>query len=72
MLVGLGDDYESANAAVMYHAREVVAAFESASGETQKEIEALNEGDEKTKVWVENWCDGLTYCAFTKPFDMIF
>ncbi|KAI9640029.1 hypothetical protein NHQ30_011591 [Ciborinia camelliae] len=64
VLVGLGDDYESANAAVMYHAREVVAAFESASGETQKEIEALKEGDEKTKVWVENWCDGLTYCTW--------
>ncbi|KAA8569968.1 hypothetical protein EYC84_002306 [Monilinia fructicola] len=64
ILVGLGDDYESANAAVMYHARQVVTIFENASGETQKEIEALKEGDEKTKVWVENWCDGLTYCTW--------
>ncbi|TGO35100.1 hypothetical protein BHYA_0170g00120 [Botrytis hyacinthi] len=64
VLVGLGDDFESANAAVMYHARDVVAALESESGQTQKEIEALEEGDEKTKVWVENWCDGLTYCTW--------
>ncbi|KAF7887994.1 uncharacterized protein EAF01_011148 [Botrytis porri] len=64
VLVGLGDDYESANATVMYHARDVVAALENKSGQTQKEIEALEEGDEKTKVWVENWCDGLTYCTW--------
>lgn len=51
----------------MYHARQVVTIFENASGETQKEIEALKEGDEKTKVWVENWCDGLTYCMLTEP-----
>ena len=30
----------------------------------QKEIEALSEGDEKTKVWAENWYDGLTYCQY--------
>ncbi|RAL62192.1 hypothetical protein DID88_002676 [Monilinia fructigena] len=64
ILVGLGDDYESANAAVMYHARQVVTIFESESGETQKEIEALKGGNEKTKVWMENWCDGLTYCTW--------
>ena len=62
MLVGLGDDFESANAAVMYHARDIVAAGPTASAEQQKEIAALKEGDESTKVWAENWYDGLTYC----------
>lgn len=64
MLVGLGDDFESANAAVMYHARDIVTAGPTASAEQQKEIAALNEGDESTKVWAENWYDGLTYCEF--------
>lgn len=50
----------------MYHARQFVATVQNASGEIEKEVEALKESDEKTKVWVENWCDGLTYCMLTK------
>lgn len=46
----------------MYHARGVVAKAEMISGEQQKELEALKTGHEKTKVWAENWYDGLTYC----------
>ncbi|KAG4439088.1 hypothetical protein IFR05_005430 [Cadophora sp. M221] len=64
VLVGLGDDFESANAAVMYHARGIISTAQIASEEQQKEIEALNKGDEKTKVWAENWYDGLTYCTW--------
>jgi hypothetical protein len=64
VLVGLGDDFESANAAVMYHARDIVAAGPTASAEQEKEIIALKEGDESTKLWAENWYDGLTYCEF--------
>jgi hypothetical protein len=62
VLVAFGDDFESANAAVMYHARGVVAPYETDTGEQQRELEALKEGDEVTKVWAENWYDGLTYC----------
>lgn len=62
ILVGLGDDFESANAAVMYHARDIVATSEAASGEAAKEYEALKTGDEATKLWQENWYDGLTFC----------
>jgi len=62
VLVGLGDDFESANAAVMYHARGVVSAAETLTGEQQKELEAFKEGDAASKVWAENWYDGLTYC----------
>ncbi|CZR55817.1 related to seed imbibition protein Sip1 [Phialocephala subalpina] len=64
ILVALGDDFESANAAVMYHARGLVKAAETANGEQQKKIEALNQGDEETKLWAENWYDGLTYCTW--------
>jgi hypothetical protein len=52
----------------MYHARGIVAAAKTASGEQQREIAALSEGNESTKLWAENWYDGLTYCKYTKIF----
>lgn len=58
----MGDDFESANAAVMYHARGIVGKGRIASGEQQKELAAWKDGDESTKTWAENWYDGLTYC----------
>ncbi|CAG8978652.1 hypothetical protein HYALB_00011748 [Hymenoscyphus albidus] len=64
ILVGLGDNFESANAAVMYHARGIVTAAQTASGEHQRELAALKEGNESTKTWSENWYDGLTYCTW--------
>jgi len=70
ILVGLGDDFESANAAVMYHARDIVSAAES--GELQEEYKALKKGDEATKLWAENWYDGLTYCEFKNSFSCYF
>lgn len=48
----------------MYHARGIIMAAETQYGETQQEIEALKEGDEQSKVYAENWSDGLTYCKF--------
>ena len=46
----------------MYHARGIVSAVETTSGEQKKELEALKDGDAASKVWAENWYDGLTYC----------
>ena len=63
MLVGLGDDLESANAAVMYHARRLVAAAQ-AGNDSQKEWSAIDDPPE-AKVWQENWYDALTYCGFS-------
>jgi hypothetical protein len=51
----------------MYHARDIVAATQAANGEQAKEYEALKQGDEATKVWAENWYDGLTYCTYYSP-----
>ena len=62
VLVGLGDDFESANAAVMYHARGIVSDAETNPTDQQKEIEKDKNGYELTKLWAENWYDGLTYC----------
>ncbi|XMA11985.1 hypothetical protein WAI453_004776 [Rhynchosporium graminicola] len=64
VLVGLGDDFETANAAVMYHARTIVSAAQATSGEQSKEVKTLKEEDEQTKMWAENWYDGLTYCTW--------
>ena len=51
----------------MYHARLVVHDDERASGEEQKELQAVKDGV-KTQ-WMENWFDGLTYCKhhFSSP-----
>ncbi|KAI9743585.1 MAG: hypothetical protein M1818_002900 [Claussenomyces sp. TS43310] len=62
VVVALGDDFESANAAAMYHARSIVSGFERITGEQQKEIEAAKEGVDAR--WMENWFDGLTYCTW--------
>lgn len=64
VIISLGDDFESANAAVMYHARDVVGGSKLEAGEQQKEDKALVTGDEQTKLWAENWYDGLSYCKF--------
>ena len=52
----------------MYHARGVVTALQTATGEAKKEIEALEDGNSSTKVWAENWYDGLTYCKRVPVF----
>ena len=52
----------------MYHARGVVTALQTATGEAKKEIEALKDGNSSTKLWAENWYDGLTYCKRVSVF----
>lgn len=46
----------------MYHARSVVAAAQTKSGELLEEFEGLNQETPETILWAENWYDGLTYC----------
>ena len=46
----------------MYHARGIVSTVETTTGEQKKGLEALKDGDAASKVWAENWYDGLTYC----------
>lgn len=60
VIVALGDNFESANCAAMYHARDIVQGMFVAIGEDQRELETLKE-DIKPQ-WMENWFDGLTYC----------
>ena len=62
VLVATGDNFESANAAVMYHARDLIAFNKTSTKEVQAEMSAL-ENDIKPE-WYENWYDGLGYCKF--------
>ena len=62
VLAAVGKDFESANAAVMYHARKVVGGMRI-SEELEAEMKTSNENDVKAQ-WMENWYDGLTYCTW--------
>lgn len=61
IVAALGNDFESANAAAVYHAR-LVVRDEQTSGEEQSELEAAKDGVKSQ--WMENWFDGLTYCKY--------
>ncbi|KAI9816033.1 MAG: hypothetical protein M1827_002025 [Pycnora praestabilis] len=63
VIAAVGMTFESANAAVMYHARKIVRGDEGMNGETKAEMKAMIEGDVKPE-WLENWYDGLTYCTW--------
>ncbi|CAK7226299.1 hypothetical protein SCUCBS95973_006154 [Sporothrix curviconia] len=63
VLVAVGDTFESANAAVMYHARSLVHQMAAAHDEaTASEIQTL--ADEVQPAWLENWYDGLGFCTW--------
>jgi hypothetical protein len=56
--VAVGDDFESAIAAVMYHARTLVMSTTSVPPVV---AETVTEGDVEPQ-WYESWYDGLGYC----------
>ncbi|CAK7200823.1 hypothetical protein SEUCBS139899_003522 [Sporothrix eucalyptigena] len=60
VLVAAGDTFESANAAVMYHARSLV--HQMAPADSAAEMQTL--ADEVKPAWLENWYDGLGFCTW--------
>ncbi|ROW14847.1 hypothetical protein VPNG_03820 [Cytospora leucostoma] len=62
VLAAVGHNFESANAAVMYHARTLVLANKKATGEYTEELKALQGG--VRPEWMENWYDGLGFCTW--------
>lgn len=62
VLAAVGHNFESANAAVMYHARQAVATSKRLTGELEQEMKALQEGVKPE--WMENWYDGLGFCTW--------
>ncbi|KAG7144493.1 hypothetical protein HYQ46_006764 [Verticillium longisporum] len=61
ILAAIGDNFESANASVMYQARNVLNA-RATKDDHEAEIKAV-EKDIKPE-WRENWYDGLGYCTW--------
>ncbi|XXH02549.1 hypothetical protein Hte_008925 [Hypoxylon texense] len=62
VLAAVGDNFESAIAAVMYHARTVVLATGNGENKLAQELESLSDGFKPE--WYENWYDGLGYCTW--------
>ncbi|KAI1136070.1 glycoside hydrolase family 36 protein [Hypoxylon sp. FL0543] len=62
VLAAVGDNFESAIAAVMYHARTVVFATSDTEDDFTRELRNLS-NDIKPE-WYENWYDGLGYCTW--------
>lgn len=60
VLAAVGHNFESANAAVMYHARSLVISSKKSTGEYEEEMKALQDGVKAE--WMENWYDGLGFC----------
>ena len=63
VIVAVGKTFEEGNAAVMYHARNIVRGDDYMSKEVKAEMKTALEKDVKTE-WMENWYDGLTYCTW--------
>ena len=62
ILAAVATTFESANAAVMYHSRKVVAGIDSAN-DRKLQLQEMMAKDIKAE-WMENWYDGLTYCTW--------
>ncbi|SLM37360.1 Glycosyl hydrolases 36 [Lasallia pustulata] len=63
VIASVGKTFESANAAIMYHARKLIRGDEYMSGESKAEMEAVIDNGVKAE-WMEDWYDGLTYCTW--------
>ena len=63
IIAAIGNTFETANAACMYHARKIVSGTENLNLEVEAEVKASAENEEKA-LWMENWYDGLTYCTW--------
>lgn len=62
VLVAVGHTFESANAAVMYQARNLVISSKKSTGEYDEELKTLRDGVKPE--WMENWYDGLGFCKY--------
>ncbi|KAI9702357.1 MAG: hypothetical protein M1836_000836 [Candelina mexicana] len=63
IVVAVGKTFESANAAIMYHARKIIRGDVSLTGELRPGLEAMTEREPHTAS-SENWYDGLTFCTY--------
>lgn len=57
--MAIGDSFESANAAVMYHARSLLPSIAVPTSESGHETQPSEDVEAQ---WYEDWHDGLGYC----------
>ncbi|OTA64266.1 glycoside hydrolase family 36 protein [Hypoxylon sp. EC38] len=62
VLAAVGDNFESAIAAAMYHARTVIFAMSDMEDDFTRELRSLSH--DIRPEWYENWYDGLGYCTW--------
>ncbi|KAL9577683.1 MAG: hypothetical protein Q9212_006213, partial [Teloschistes hypoglaucus] len=63
VLAAVGTTFNTALAAVMYHARKIVRGDASMSLDVRQEMKTALDKGVKAE-WMENWYDGLTYCTW--------
>ncbi|KAL9026101.1 MAG: hypothetical protein Q9196_005184, partial [Gyalolechia fulgens] len=63
VLVAVGATFNTALAAVMYHARKIVLGNDLRSKAEKEEMQHCLDKGVKAE-WMENWYDGLTYCTW--------
>ncbi|KAL9127597.1 MAG: hypothetical protein Q9217_003555 [Psora testacea] len=63
ILAAVATTFESANAAVMYHARKIVAGDDYLHNDRKLVLQESMAKDIRPE-WMENWYDGLTYCTW--------
>ena len=63
VIAAVAATFESAIAAVMYHARKLVHGYQYMSNEVKAAMKTAIENDVRAE-WMDNWYDGLTYCTW--------
>lgn len=63
VLAAVGTTFNTALAAVMYHAQKIVGSDDAMSQTVKEEMKTALDKDIKVE-WMENWYDGLTYCTW--------
>ncbi|KAL8661005.1 MAG: hypothetical protein Q9202_005985 [Teloschistes flavicans] len=63
VLAAVSTTFNTALAAVMYHARRIVRGDDAMSVDVKEEMKTALDKGVKAE-WMENWYDGLTYCTW--------
>lgn len=73
VLVAVADSFEQANAAVLYHARQVVQPWRQQHTDVISMLQSVHQEDQDVVTsdhgdvhahWMETWYDGLGYCTW--------
>jgi len=66
VIAAVGDSFNNANAAAMYHARSVASPAAGIGASVDEEMKSIR-GDVGA-MWLQEWYDGLGFCPFPRTF----